>query len=105
MSESALRPNPATIMIVDDMVENLWLLQSMLKEAGYDVRPAPSGVLLSPGSNRQGLLACPLEFCGGRNVARRRTGTDPHFDMSRRPSRARLDDALPRCLRTTSNVG
>ncbi len=36
---------PPTVMIVDDTVENLRLLQSMLKESGYNVRPAPSGAL------------------------------------------------------------
>jgi CheY-like chemotaxis protein len=34
---------PAAIMIVDDTVENLRLLSSMLEEHGYEVRPVRSG--------------------------------------------------------------
>ena len=45
MTDDASRRAPPSVMIVDDTVENLRLLQSMLKEAGYNVRPAPSGAL------------------------------------------------------------
>src|SRR4051794_19821981 len=36
---------PASILIVDDVVANLQVLTGMLKERGYKVRPVPSGEL------------------------------------------------------------
>ncbi|MEB3883196.1 diguanylate cyclase domain-containing protein [Lyngbya sp. CCY1209] len=38
-------PTPSTILVVDDIPNNLRLLQDLLRKQGYDVRLAPSGKL------------------------------------------------------------
>ncbi|MBD3307717.1 response regulator, partial [candidate division KSB3 bacterium] len=37
------QPGQDTVMIIDDTPENLKVLETMLKQAGYTVRPAPNG--------------------------------------------------------------
>ncbi|MEL6938616.1 MAG: response regulator [Cyanobacteria bacterium J06598_1] len=37
--------NPCKILVVDDLLENLRLLSSLLLEQGYDVKKAPDGAL------------------------------------------------------------
>jgi len=45
----------ATILVVDDVLENLWVLSGILGEAGYDVRPVTGG----PEALEVAALACP----------------------------------------------
>ena len=42
---NAYEPDNATILIVDDISDNLRLLGGILTEQGYTVRPAPNGEL------------------------------------------------------------
>ena len=42
-------PDRADILIVDDLPENLTLLENVLRDEGYSVRPAISGKLGVPG--------------------------------------------------------
>src|SRR6476619_7998658 len=41
MNQEAARP--ASVLVVDDTIENLRLLSSMLEEHGYEVRPVTNG--------------------------------------------------------------
>jgi len=45
MNLSSEPPTPPTILVVDDIPNNLRLLQDLLRKQGYDVRLAPSGKL------------------------------------------------------------